>query len=66
MSRNTPEKGSRPSTQSLRMQDPMLARERAKYENPLPSREFILSLIEAAGVPVRAGIGVKLGRISPS
>ena len=36
------------------MQDPMLARERAKYENPLPSREFILSLIEAAGVPVEA------------
>ncbi|MDE3010660.1 MAG: ribonuclease R [Pseudomonadota bacterium] len=38
----------------MRAQDPHLARERAKYSDPLPSREFILSLIEQAGVPVEA------------
>ena len=27
---------------NLRLQDPFLEREREKYENPLPSREFIL------------------------
>jgi len=37
---------------SLRMQDPFLQREREKYENPLPSREFILQLLTEAGEPV--------------
>lgn len=54
MSRTSPEKGNRPATASLRAQDPHLARERAKYQDPLPSREFILSLVEEAGVPVEA------------
>ncbi len=54
MSRTSPEKGNRPATGPLRTQDPHLARERAKYENPLPSREFILQLVEEAGVPVEA------------
>ena len=44
---------SRTST-SLRAQDPHLARERLKYSEPLPSREFILSLVEQDGVPVEA------------
>jgi len=39
-------------TQSLRASDPFLDRERDKYENPLPSREMILSRLESAGVPV--------------
>lgn len=36
----------------LRWQDPHLAREREKYEYPLPSREFILQLVTEAGGPV--------------
>ena len=36
----------------LRWQDPFLQREREKYDNPLPSREFILQLVEEAGGPV--------------
>ncbi|HEX8979013.1 MAG TPA: ribonuclease R [Parasulfuritortus sp.] len=39
---------------SLRWQDPYLQREREKYENPLPSREFILQLVTDAGGPVPA------------
>ena len=42
----------RGAAKSLRQQDPHLQREREKYENPLPSREFILQLVEAAGGPV--------------
>ncbi len=38
----------------LRWQDPFLAREREKYENPLPSREFILQLVTEAGGPLPA------------
>jgi ribonuclease R len=38
----------------LRWQDPYLAREREKYENPLPSREFILQLVTEAGGPLPA------------
>jgi ribonuclease R len=37
---------------SLRRSDPHLARERARYENPLPSREWILTVLEREGVPV--------------
>jgi ribonuclease R len=36
----------------LRLQDPHLEREKAKYPNPLPSREFILQVLEREGVPV--------------
>jgi ribonuclease R len=42
------------SRSGLRWQDPFLARERERYENPLPSREFVLSLLEQAGEPVEA------------
>jgi len=32
--------------------DPHLAREAKKYDNPIPSREFILELMDARGVPL--------------
>ena len=37
---------------SLRWQDPHLERERAKYGQALPSREFLLQLLVEAGEPV--------------
>ena len=40
-------------SRSIRSHDPFLAREKAKYENPLPSREFILETLVDAGVPMR-------------
>jgi ribonuclease R len=40
---------------SARRGDPHLAREQAKYENPLPSRELILEVLEETGVPMHAG-----------
>jgi ribonuclease R len=36
----------------LRLADPNLDRERARYPNPLPSREWILHVLEREGVPV--------------
>jgi ribonuclease R len=32
--------------------DPHFAREQSRYENPLPSREFILEILQEAGVPM--------------
>ncbi|NDU85309.1 MAG: ribonuclease R [Ferrovum sp.] len=40
------------TTKSLRAQDPFLEREQTQYEEPLPSREYILILLEREGVPV--------------
>lgn len=37
---------------NLREQDPFLAREREQYENPLPSREFILQILTEQGAPM--------------
>ena len=37
---------------SLRSQDPHLSREKETYDNPLPSREFILKVLLDEGVPV--------------
>ncbi len=37
---------------NIRMQDPFLEREREKYENPLPSREFIMQILTEQGAPV--------------
>ncbi|MFZ1548704.1 MAG: ribonuclease R [Candidatus Nitrotoga sp.] len=37
---------------NIRELDPFLDRERAQYEHPLPSREYILQLLEKQGVPV--------------
>ncbi|MEW5893011.1 MAG: ribonuclease R [Pseudomonadota bacterium] len=42
----------RGSNKALRWQDPFLKREQEKYGQPLPSREFILQLVEEAGEPV--------------
>jgi len=55
--------GKRPrGRNALRWQDPYLAREREKYDNPLPSREFILQLVTEAGGPLPADdLAVHLG-----
>ena len=37
---------------NIRELDPFLERERGQYEHPLPSREFVLQLLEEQGVPV--------------
>ena len=37
---------------NLREKDPFLARERQRYEFPLPSREWIIEIIEKEGVPL--------------
>jgi ribonuclease R len=37
---------------ALRRADPMIEREIAKYDYPLPSREYILQILSAQGVPV--------------
>jgi len=39
---------------NLRQADPHLERERSRYDNPLPSREWILHVLEQEGVPVLA------------
>ena len=36
---------------NLREKDPYLTREQQKYDHPLPSREWIIELLEQAGVP---------------
>lgn len=51
--------------QSLRLQDPFLAREGQRYDHPLPSREFILSLLQDAQVPVLTKELVKALHILP-
>jgi ribonuclease R len=38
----------------VRARDPWLEREQSRYENPLPSREYILGLLLEQGVPVSA------------
>ena len=37
---------------TLRLSDPHLEREQGRYENPLPSREMILQVLESEGIPV--------------
>ena len=37
---------------ALRLADPNLERERTRYPNPLPSREWVLHVLEQEGVPV--------------
>jgi ribonuclease R len=37
----------------LRLQDPYLQRELQRYSNPLPSREWIIAVLEKIGIPVR-------------
>lgn len=38
---------------TLRKQDPFLLREQQKYTHPLPSREWILEILECEGVPLK-------------
>src|SRR5690349_3501438 len=45
-------RGKRVKGSRLRLADPYLERERARYENPLPSREWILQVLQSEGVPV--------------
>ena len=42
----------KPAPTKARRADPHAAREQAKYENPIPSREMILEVLEGAGVPM--------------
>jgi ribonuclease R len=37
----------------IRNRDPYLERERARYDKPLPSREFILEVLTEVGVPLQ-------------
>jgi len=39
--------------QSIRNRDPYLERELARYDQPIPSREFILDILTEAGVPLQ-------------
>ena len=40
------------SKKNLRNQDPHLVREQERYDNPLPSREYILDVLTQQGVPL--------------
>src|SRR5438445_297238 len=50
---------------AVRLQDPFLAREKEKYDNPLPSREYILSLLAEQGVPTLPNELAELLGITP-
>ncbi len=50
---------------SVRDQDPFLERERQRYAEPLPSREFILQTLEGLGVPVAEARLLRLLEIRP-
>ncbi|NLF54405.1 MAG: ribonuclease R, partial [Thauera phenolivorans] len=41
-----------PASSAIRLADPFHAREALEYENPLPSREYILQILAERGVPV--------------
>ena len=43
-----------PKFSKIRRADPEFAREQAKYENPLPSREYILQMLTDEGAPLSA------------
>ncbi|WP_191963622.1 ribonuclease R [Neisseria zalophi] len=46
---------------NLREKDPFLERERQRYENPLPSREWVIDILEQEGVPLKiAALAQKL------
>jgi ribonuclease R len=51
---------------SRRTQGPLLARERQRYDNPLPSREFILDTLREQGVPLGEVQLAKLLDITPA
>ena len=41
---------------SLREKDPFLAREQQRYEFPLPSREWVIEILEVEGVPLSIAV----------
>lgn len=41
---------------NLREKDPYLEREKQRYENPLPSREWVIELLEQKGVPTKIDV----------
>ena len=45
-------KGAANNVAKVRRQDPHYERERQKYENPLPSREYVIDTLQKAGCPV--------------
>jgi ribonuclease R len=53
------------SKKGLSNKDPYLEREARKYDNPIPSREFIMETLETEGVPMnRQALAEKLGLIT--
>ena len=49
----------------IRRADPQFEREKAQYEHPLPSREYILQTLTAQGAPLEFGRLVELLDIAP-
>ncbi|MDP3872999.1 MAG: ribonuclease R [Methyloversatilis sp.] len=62
MSRETEKKNS-PS--KIRRADPFFERESTRYDNPLPSREYIVQMLEEAGMPMSADELVQTLDIQP-
>ena len=60
--KTAPQTSGKPS--SLRLADPNLEREQARYGTPLPSREWVLSVLTEEGVPVEPDRLFKLLDIS--
>ena len=52
-------------TKNLRQNDPHREREAARYENPLPSREMILEVLEEQGIPLEEDQIASLLHIKP-
>jgi ribonuclease R len=50
---------------NIRTLDPFLEREREQYDNPLPSREYILQILEQHGVPIEQEELVSMLQIEP-
>jgi ribonuclease R len=54
-----------PKSKRLRDQDPFLEREGGQYANPLPSREFVLQVLESEGVPLTDARLIELFDVAP-
>ncbi len=48
------------NNKKIRSHDPQLARESELYENPIPSRELILQIMEEHGVPIKKSDLIKM------
>ncbi len=51
---------------NIRALDPFLEREREQYDNPLPSREYILQILTEHGVPVEQEELISMLQIEPN